>query len=103
MEKMGYVKICERLLAVIVLIHRAEKPHVTRKNDRMTGFDEESISDEKLKKEKNSLDKRIWISYNTPCDCADVAQLVERLIRNHQVKGSSPFIGSIFSRCSAVW
>ena len=27
--------------------------------------------------------------------CADIAQLVERLIRNHQVKGSSPFIGSI--------
>ena len=29
---------------------------------------------------------------------ADIAQLVERLIRNHQVKGSSPFIGSIFYR-----
>ena len=29
------------------------------------------------------------------CRCADIAQLVERLIRNHQVKGSSPFIGSI--------
>ena len=29
---------------------------------------------------------------------ADIAQLVERLIRNHQVKGSSPFIGSIFFR-----
>ena len=27
---------------------------------------------------------------------ADIAQLVERLIRNHQVKGSSPFIGSFF-------
>ena len=29
---------------------------------------------------------------------ADIAQMVERLIRNHQVKGSSPFIGSIFFR-----
>ena len=29
---------------------------------------------------------------------AAIAQLVERLIRNHQVKGSSPFIGSIFYR-----
>ena len=27
---------------------------------------------------------------------ANVAQLVEQLIRNQQVKGSSPFIGSIF-------
>ena len=34
---------------------------------------------------------------------ADIAQLVERLIRNHQVKGSSPFIGSMTTRCSAVW
>jgi hypothetical protein len=28
---------------------------------------------------------------------ADVAQLVEQLIRNQQVNGSSPFVGSIFS------
>jgi hypothetical protein len=27
---------------------------------------------------------------------ADVAQLVEQLIRNQQVNGSSPFVGSIF-------
>ena len=28
---------------------------------------------------------------------ADVAQLVEQLIRNQQVNGSSPFVGSIFA------
>ncbi len=28
---------------------------------------------------------------------ADVAQLVEQLIRNQQVNGSSPFVGSILS------
>jgi hypothetical protein len=28
-------------------------------------------------------------------DEADVAQLVEQLIRNQQVNGSSPFVGSI--------
>jgi hypothetical protein len=28
---------------------------------------------------------------------ADVAQLVEQLIRNQQVNGSSPFVGSIIS------
>ncbi len=27
-------------------------------------------------------------------ECADVAQLVEQLIRNQQVNGSSPFVGS---------
>lgn len=31
---------------------------------------------------------------------ANVAQLVEQLIRNQQVKGSSPFISSLFMR---VW
>ena len=34
---------------------------------------------------------------------ANVAQSVEQRFRKPQVKGSSPFIGSIFSRCSAVW
>ena len=28
-------------------------------------------------------------------ECADVAQLVEQLIRNQQVIGSSPIVGSI--------
>ncbi len=30
--------------------------------------------------------------------CADVAQLVEQLIRNQQVNGSSPFVGSTRSQ-----
>ncbi len=30
------------------------------------------------------------------CRCANVAQLVEQLIRNQQVRGPSPLIGSIF-------
>ena len=38
----------------------------------------------------------VIISFAGKRQCADIAQLVERLIRNHQVKGSSPFIGSIF-------
>ena len=29
---------------------------------------------------------------------ADVAQLVEQLIRNQQVRGSNPLIGSLFQR-----
>ena len=33
---------------------------------------------------------------------ANVAQLVEQLIRNQQVSGSSPLVGSI-SGCSAAW
>ena len=33
---------------------------------------------------------------------ANVAQSVEQRFRKPQVKGSSPFIGSM-SRCSAVW
>jgi len=34
---------------------------------------------------------------------ADVAQLVEQLIRNQQVNGSSPFVGSIISTtCDSV-
>jgi hypothetical protein len=34
---------------------------------------------------------------------ADVAQLVEQLIRNQQVNGSSPFVGSIeFLRCDHI-
>jgi hypothetical protein len=34
---------------------------------------------------------------------ADVAQLVEQLIRNQQVNGSSPFVGSIPSQnCRSV-
>jgi hypothetical protein len=34
---------------------------------------------------------------------ADVAQLVEQLIRNQQVNGSSPFVGSISSTtCGSV-
>ena len=33
--------------------------------------------------------------YNEPAAIADVAQLVEQLIRNQQVNGSSPFVGSI--------
>ena len=31
--------------------------------------------------------------------CADIAQLVEQLIRNEQVKGSSPFIGCYLEEC----
>ncbi len=33
---------------------------------------------------------------------ADVAQLVEQLIRNQQVNGSSPFVGSITSTSSQI-
>ena len=47
---------------------------------------------------KISFDFSFPVCYNIRCwqACrhADIAQLVERLIRNHQVKGSSPFIGS---------
>ena len=32
---------------------------------------------------------------------ADVAQLVEQLIRNQQVTGSNPVVGSMFSGCCA--
>jgi hypothetical protein len=37
------------------------------------------------------------LCYNTPCPLgyANIAQLVEQRFRKPQVKGSSPFIGSI--------
>ena len=35
-------------------------------------------------------------------ECADVAQLVEQLIRNQQVIGSSPIVGSINSTVSGL-
>ena len=43
-----------------------------------------------------------WVRIPSPLDyfifiiCADIAQLVEQLIRNEQVTGSIPAIGSIF-------
>ena len=45
----------------------------------------------------------VWRPLSLPLECgeqADVAQLVEQLIRNQQVNGSSPFVGSIsFPSC----
>ena len=35
--------------------------------------------------------------------CADVAQLVEQLIRNQQVSGSNPLVGSTLPRSSGVF
>ena len=40
------------------------------------------------------MDKSEKICYNSRAGPADIAQLVERLIRNQQVMGSSPIIGS---------
>jgi hypothetical protein len=34
---------------------------------------------------------------------ANIAQLVEQQFRKLQAKGSSPFVGSILSGCSAAW
>ena len=50
---------------------------------------------------KKLLDKKKNLCYNPVCWRADIAQLVERLIRNQQVMGPSPIIG--LARCSAVW
>ena len=42
------------------------------------------------------MDKKTVICYNVKCCCANIAQSVEQRFRKPQVKGSSPFIGSIF-------
>ena len=36
-------------------------------------------------------------------ECANVAQSVEQRFRKPQVRGSSPLVGSLSTRCSAVW
>ena len=40
-------------------------------------------------------ERRISCAFQRPASLADVAQLVEQLIRNQQVIGSSPIVGSI--------
>jgi hypothetical protein len=43
----------------------------------------------------SSVRGKVWVRF--PRLKADVAQLVERLIRNQQVTGSNPVVGSSFS------
>lgn len=50
------------------------------------------------KKSWIDVDKCVVLVYNIQVWCADMAQLVEQLIRNEQVVGSSPTISS-----TAVW
>lgn len=47
------------------------------------------------KKSWIDVDKCVVLVYNIQVWCADMAQLVEQLIRNEQVVGSSPTISSI--------
>ena len=48
----------------------------------------------KKEKEKKGWTNEVWFDIIPSAGCADVAQLVEQPIRNQQVRGSSPLIGS---------
>ena len=66
-----------------------------------------ALSKKILRNRKKKIDTAARNRYTISCQLrqatdADLAQLVEQLIRNEQVVGSSPIISSIFRRFSSV-